>query len=99
MPAGGSSTWQRASTGCVTALLSAMFDERAFGGILSYSARRMRNMAEKQDPHYGEDSGQDPHYGEDGDPGAAEESRETHETARDVAEDADDDGAAKTPGG
>jgi hypothetical protein len=71
----------------------------AFRGILGYSARRMRSMAEKQDPHYGEDSGQDPHYGEDADPGAAEESQETRGTARDVAEDADGDGAAKTPGG
>jgi hypothetical protein len=55
-------------------------------------------MAEKQDPHYGEDSGQDPHYGEEGDPGAAEKSQKTRETARDDAEDADDDGAAKTSG-
>lgn len=46
-------------------------------------------MAEKQDPHYGEDSGQEPHYGEDGDPGAAEEGQETRTSAQDVAEDAD----------
>jgi hypothetical protein len=71
----------------------------AFGGILGYSARRVGSMAEKQDPHYGEDSGQDPHYGEEGDPGVAEESQETRETARDVAEDVNGDGAAKTPGG
>ncbi|GAA1180663.1 hypothetical protein GCM10009608_15800 [Pseudonocardia alaniniphila] len=54
-------------------------------------------MAEKQDPHYGEDSGQDPHYGEDGDPGAAEENRESR--AGDSAEDADDDKATKAHGG
>jgi hypothetical protein len=59
----------------------------------------MSSMAEKQDPHYGEDSGQDPHYGEDGDPGAAEESQETRGTTRAPAEDTDGDGAAKTPGG
>jgi hypothetical protein len=52
-------------------------------------------MAEKQDPHYGEESGQNPHYGEDGDVGAAEESQETRGTAHDVAEDADGGGAAK----
>jgi hypothetical protein len=55
-------------------------------------------MAEKQDPHYGEDSGQEPHYGEEGDPGAAEERQETRGTPRDDAEDADDDGGAKVPG-
>ena len=54
-------------------------------------------MAEKQDPHYGEDSGQEPHYGEDADPGAAEESQQSR--AGDAAEDADGDEEAKTPGG
>jgi hypothetical protein len=54
-------------------------------------------MAEKQDPHYGEDSGQEPHYGEDGDPGAAEESQQSR--ARHAAEDADGDEEAKTSGG
>lgn len=55
-------------------------------------------MAEKQDPHYGEDSGQDPHYGEEGDPGAAEESQETRAPDQDVAEDADGDRTATNPG-
>ena len=53
-------------------------------------------MAEKQDPHYGEESGQDPHYGEDGAPGAAEENHESR--AQDAAEDTRGDEAAKTPG-
>ncbi|GAA1180629.1 hypothetical protein [Pseudonocardia alaniniphila] len=53
-------------------------------------------MAEKQDPHYGEDSGQDPHYGEDSDLSTAEESQEIRGSARDVAVDTDDDGAAET---
>jgi hypothetical protein len=57
----------------------------------------MRIMAEKQDPHYGEDSGQDPHYGEEGEPSAAEESQETRGPGPDVAEDGD--GAAKAPRG
>jgi hypothetical protein len=57
----------------------------------------MSGMAEKQDPHYGEESGQDPHYGEEGgDPGAAEENQETRGTARDDAGDAGDDEAATT---
>jgi hypothetical protein len=60
-------------------------------------------MAEKQEPHYGEDSGQDPHYGEEGAPGAAEESQgpegsaataDPRGTARDVPEDADGGGSA-----
>jgi hypothetical protein len=55
-------------------------------------------MAEKQDAHYGEDSGQDPHYGEESDPGAAEKSQENRGTAHDDVDDTDDDGAATTSG-
>jgi hypothetical protein len=34
-------------------------------------------MVEKQEPHYGEDSGQEPHYGEEGDLGAEQQRRST----------------------